>query len=717
MLNVGKKEIAIAVSYFFLSIALFWPILAGYMPGKGEEAYVQAWEVWWNAYKGKANETAPFTTYVFYPVGEKTSIILLPVYQVASALIAMGMNVNQATGTIFLLGMFFSAVAAYALIYYLTKSRLAAFAGGFLFAFSPIHSLQGMGLLQYSNIEFLPLSLLFIIKLANEKKKKYAIYSGIALAFSSIFGGGALFTINLLCILVFAIYLAISIAKKQAFEKEFAKWVGVILAIGIIASLPVMLIQNSLDNSYLQFTNRTAYAQANSANFLSFFDPSTTNQLLGGIADKEIYLQNEANTVAYLGYTAIAVSAYALYNDRRKKEPNALPFLVTFLLSLWLSLGPYLSIGSVNTEIPGIYLLYEHLPIISNVLKPEKFGLLSSLMLAVLFSYGIKDLQNTKGLENKSKYYLIGFILLLAFAEYMPAVANPAKSGAYSSIPIAYYELGKVPGKSTILMLPATPDIWTENLSMRYYYPSLELYYQTALEKPIIGGYSQQENASQWFSLENIPLVVSASYLQAGQGLVYLSPIIENYTNASKLLLYLYNTTFIVVIRKAYTTNELDLLLSYLVSTFGNPVYEDNSTVVFSTARAIEAMHNVTTAYTPVMVYSNASVWNPGWSICNDCNASFNNAWWGAYPAFIEIYAERPETLTASMKIMANAPNSKITLFFDGKQVSNLTLNESPVNFSIALNATQGINPLVFLPVNRTQMIALENFTISKNGK
>jgi len=68
----------------------------------------------------------------------------------------------------------------YMLAYHFTKHRAASFVAGFIYSFSPIHTIQAFGHLQFTNIEFIPLFLLLFVKMIEEKKHKYAVFAAVS---------------------------------------------------------------------------------------------------------------------------------------------------------------------------------------------------------------------------------------------------------------------------------------------------------------------------------------------------------------------------------------------------------------------------------------------------------------------------------------------------------------------------------------------------------
>ncbi|MGC8671677.1 MAG: hypothetical protein ACP5TJ_02180, partial [Candidatus Micrarchaeia archaeon] len=165
--------------------------------------------------------------------------------------------------------------------------------------------------------------------------------------------------------------------------------------------------------------------------------------------------------------------------------------------------------------------------------------------------------------------------------------------------------------------------------------------------------------------------------------------------------------------------SELENLSSYLYSVFGAPVYESNTTIIFSTVQALKNVSKTTVAYSPVLVDSYASVWQPGWLICSNpvtCNSTFQSMWWGVNPAFVEIYAPKQENLTIRMNAMSYGTTASEYIYFDDRVIRLLQLSPTPSSVIMNVTAMPGINPLVFEPVSNYQNFGVRNLTVSLQG-
>ncbi|MDE1850974.1 MAG: hypothetical protein KGH54_04255, partial [Candidatus Micrarchaeota archaeon] len=232
----------------------------------------------------------------------------------------------------------------------------------------------------------------------------------------------------------------------------------------------------------------------------------------------------------------------------------------------------------------------------------------------------------------------------------------------------------------------------------------LSMYYQTASHKPIISGYTSRVNETELLPSLTMPLTVGASYLQSGQGFVYPSPIIENYTNVTLFWMVNYKSAFVSIIRQAYSTSELTTLGSYLVSVFGLPSYQDNTTIVFST-------QNATSHFRPQIVSYTAGTWASGYNLCANqfsCNATFGSLWWGPNVRAIDIYSANDTTVNMNFSAASYTQSSAPLIFYlnsPTNQVASFNLNAHVNGYSATLSLSKGINQLFLVTANNTAAV------------
>jgi hypothetical protein len=727
---IESKRIYALVLFTYLAISLimFWNVTAGIthvVPGS-EDAFQSLWNLWWVPYSVFTLHQSPYhTSLLYYPIGSNLiSQTMTPLSGILTAplqLISLAFTYNFLFFASFALGGLFMFMLAF----YLTKNNYASFIAGLIFAFSPMHIAHAYSQLQWGIIEFIPLYILCFILMVRTKERKYALLSGLSFVLLTFMGDIeqgiiiVLFTILSLIVLLF-------IDRKEILNKKTYINVGILIA-------SILVIGSPFFAAMLPYLNSGAIGQANqlsdvahnmlySDTILSYLLPSYYNGIFHGIS-KTYYNQsygltyngaqynpNPTEKTAYLGYSILFLVIIGLYYGYKKdKLKTNYYWIIIGVLFFLLSLGPYIQLANSPTPIPSLYMLYRDIPLFNLAREPGRFDVIVTVCLAIFAAMGFDHLEK----NNRSKNAFILAILFsgLILIEYngMPlshAFANSLVGG--TSIPKAYYEIGKIQGNFSTLVLPALPDPYTTS----FLYPSMATYYQTATHKPLIGGYTTRVNSSQELSLENVPLVVSASYLQSGSGLVFPYPILENYTNLTMLWLSLYNTRFVSVIRNAYSVQQQEQLLSYLVNTFGNESYQDQNTTVF-TVSSTEEQHalNSTLAYT-------VGSWIPGFDMCSSpyvCNQTLSNMWWGNNVRGMMIYTPKSSAFRLNLTAMNYLYSSPLYVYLGNSEAGVFNVTAQPENYSIVLNLTAGFNPVAFYQQNNSSInFGLQNITISK---
>ncbi|VVB77264.1 Uncharacterised protein [uncultured archaeon] len=716
----------VALAYLAISCVFFWPVIANItsvLPGTGGDVYQSVWELWWVPFSLFTLHSSPYvTSYIYQPVvANLATQTMAPIAGLVSA-IFQPIGTAFSFNVIFLLGFVLSGLFTYLLAFHLTKNRMAAFLAGFIFAFSPIHTIQSFGHLQFTNIEFIPLFLLFFIKMVEDRKPSDAIFAGLSFVLLAFMGDIEQALMTAMVVFFMLVYLLLTKHNRSKilnlkFLIAFGGMIGIVLLAGSPFIIGIVMAFNSSTLSTVNAQATTAYNVLYSPDLLSFFIPSSMNGLLAFAAAPlaSINAPAPAERTVYAGYTVLALAIIGLvysFKDKFKETGIlALP-LVFFLL---LSIGPYLQVGGTlptynyttgTGGIPGLYLAYHQIPFFNVLREPGRFDIVIELLLGLLAAFGLAKVEHllTKekhaqpSLNPNLKYYVFAVFLALVVIEYNSLPFSQGAIGAsYSSASVskAYYEIAQLSGNYSVLVLPALQNF---SGKLPQLYPGKALYYQTVFEKPLVGGYATRSNDTQVFSMMDLPLAVSASYLESGQGLVYASPIVENYTDASLLLLGAYNVAFVTVEKQAYNQSQLELVVSYLASMFGRPVYIDNATEVFSTYNATRAAGKKVTAYTPVYMGSQYSLWQPGWILCgsHQCNDTVSRTWFSVNPAYITLYAPNYTKVSMNMQAVSPVGQKSVYVFFNRNQPRVLNLTQSVQNITLNFTASPGLNQIIF---------------------
>ncbi|MEM3838998.1 MAG: hypothetical protein QXF01_00240 [Candidatus Micrarchaeaceae archaeon] len=730
----------VLLAYALVTLVMFWYVtinINSAVAGFGGDVYQTMWDLWWAPYSVFYLHSNPyFTNILFYPIGANLATQdLSPLAGIMSApLQAIGLPF--AYNVIFMLGFVLSGLFAFMLLMQLTGNKYASFIGSLVFAFSPMHTAQAIGHLNWASIEFVPLFLLLFMLMVKEKKLRYSIGCAITFLLLVFFGdpqqGLMLSVFVALLALVYMILRRKESLKllDRKLALNFAAMVAIVAVLGSPFFIPIFeaMLSPTMQASISQLSglsNQLLYSN----NLLSFFLPSYYNgifhslsklyfnSIYGLVYNNQAYKPDVTEKVSYLGYSVIFLALAAVYIDLKKHRlRNTALWIVLFLIFAWLSLGPLVQVSGAVTPIPGIYELYSHIPVLNIIREPGRFDMMATLCLAVLAAMGFAYITEGRDKKSKMAFTLAFFALIMVEYNAMPLSSSFAASiTSNATIPKAYHQIGQLQGNFTVLTLPIVID---NNLSSPELYPALAMYYDTAMNgKPIVGGYTSRENATQIQASEAIPLASAAAYLEQGYGLVYPSPVLGNFTNDTLLWLAIYNTQFITVTRSAYSIPEQKVLYNYLYDVFGTPLYISNSTFVFGTKNAV--LKNEGRAFTAYSV----GTWIPGYEFCNGyaCNASFGTLWWGSNERGITIYAPNASRVTMNMTAEAAFNNTVLYYYLNQQQLGELRLRNVTSNYSISFNVSAGLSQLVLFAQNSTALpsqylgYGIKNITFSED--
>ena len=702
--------------YLLISLVMFWQVsvnLFSYVVNGHGDVYQSLFNLWWVPYSTFTLHQSPYlTNYLFYPVGANlVTQTLTPLAGLFTAPIQfMGMAFTY--NLLFFSSFALSGIFMFALANYFVKNKYAAFIAGLIFAFSPMHISQSYGHLDWTIVEWVPLFLYFYVRTINERKTRYALFAALSFVLLSFMGDLEQGIMVVFATIIFTI-LYLIFERAKLLDKQAIKNLALFIVFTLILSLPfIALILPGLSTSVISTAQQNSGVISSmqwSNNLLSFFLPSYYNgifhfaslsymkQLYALTYQGVSYQMNVGERVSYIGYSVLALVLIAIYSDYRKNRMRNVAIWAIFgLVFAWLSLGPYLQIGSTVTGIPTLYSLYRLIPIFNIIREPGRFDLIFTISLAVLAAFGFQHITQDK--DKKSALRLLVIVSALILIEYN----GTPLSGQFASqtitptaIPIAYSQLSNIPGNFSVLVLPILPNYSDDPAQ----YSGLATYYVSAMKKPIIGGYTSRSNSTQLISVSAVPLAQIAQYLEVGYGLVYPSPINENYSNLTLLWLANYNTAFIAIQLSAYNLSNQQYLLSYISSIFGSPVYLNSSTrtAVFSTENAI--MHNA--AKSPI-AYTIGN-WTPGASlVCNNpytaCNQTLASMWWGSNPRAIVLMSPKTQKLVLRFNAisLSNSNSTDLGVYLGTTKVTQVPVYDREASYSINITAPSGYSEVAF---------------------
>lgn len=687
--KIKRKHVIAGLIYLMIGLIIFLPITANMqsvVPGTGGDVYTNMWGIWWASYTTFVTHgNLWFTHLIFWPVGDNVAYFTFaPIAAILTAPF-QAVSVAFAYDVIFFLGFLISGIGMFVLADYITKNSYAAFIAGIIFSYSAFHVAAAMGHLDWMIIGWVPLALYFFIRMVkDERKYLYAVGLAVSLVFAIFMGDveQGILTVVLLFV-TFVCYLLYSHTRKLVLARRFWYAIGIsVIATLVLGSWGLIPLAHGYlapggaanVNSRNTLSNDAEW----SSPILSFFLPSPYNGLLHNLSVgyAGIYSVDPNERIAYVGWAAIILLAIGIW----KNFKAARLWIILAVFFGWMVLGPYIQWGPyVSQGIPGIYYAYHFIPGFGVLQEADRFFVAFSVAISMLAAFGMKFIIERFQHADRARMLKVGTVAAFGifFVFESAGFVTPAFAPlvtTHISVPSFYSDISRYAGNFSVLQLPV---LINNNLK----YPDLAsgqaTFYTSASHKPIVGGYGGRFNTSQQLTLYAIPLVIATSNLQQTGNFTYSSPVLENYTAESILSLYNYQTAFVVINTDVLNTTQIQTLEPYVAGAFGSPVYQDNQTIAFSTASAINS-----SIFRQYVGYPLATDWA---EFSAFINGTTTDLWAPINPGLVSVFAPYANATNLQYKIYSSAPsyiNTTISFSAVAVQGSSTLVVETPTSSS-----------------------------------
>jgi hypothetical protein len=449
--------------YLLLTLGLTYPLVTQFsraIPGDGFDGWQNYWNLWWVRTALLEQHTHPwFTHLLYYPTGVGllfhtlnafNGFITLPIELVFGLLPAY----NAAVVFSFALGGF----GAYLLARYVLgpgSSRLAAFAAGIIFTFSPFHIAHLLGHMQVISLEWVPFYALYLLravqggaeagswKLEAAKAPRPAWRDALMAAFFLALIALCDWYYVLYCLIFTAVVLVWAIGRRG--DRRSARLlpgtqapphlrtlaaVAAIWLVWAVVLSPVLvpMLREAGQSKFM--VPDPAQSRTLSADLLAFVTPQEFHPLWGQWAQArgKIFTASASEHQVFAGFTVLALAVLGVWGGRKRRSTRSsvglwLAALVTFVV---LALGPVLHSGGQTALLPGgaeIPLPYAWLvrvvPFMDISRSVSRFDAMVMLALGVLAAIGLDWLVGTlRG--GRGRVVASAAIALIVF-EFLPA--------------------------------------------------------------------------------------------------------------------------------------------------------------------------------------------------------------------------------------------------------------------------------------------------------
>jgi hypothetical protein len=434
--------------------------------------YAFLWQLRWFSTALLDLRISPFhTPDLNYPDG--ASLLLNPTTLYNTALfipLQRFFSVLTSYNLLVLASFWLSALSSYALVFALTGSRSASFAGGFIYAFSSFHFGHALGHLSTLSIQWIPLFLLYLLKALRTHRSRH---TGLAALF---------FILSALCCWHFFLCCGLLLGWTVLFLSlpwRGAESLRVLRDGAVILCIPLALLSPLLVPMMLEAAREVSVSGHPPAQYpadlVSFLVPNFTSTI--GMLFAPVWLRFRANPIEsslYIGYAVIGLSLWGVLRGARRRLAYWLCTLAVFFI---LSLGPFLNVLGKELPVPLPYaILHRLVPFASVAGVPARFHAVSLACLAVLCGYGVKgalgDLRASRSGTLRRTGSAVGaaslFLLLLVEHLHVPMFV------AEHRVPSFYASLGQDPETYALVDFTARGKA---------------LFCQSVHRKKLVGGY------------------------------------------------------------------------------------------------------------------------------------------------------------------------------------------------------------------------------------
>jgi hypothetical protein len=362
---------------------------------------------------------------------------------------------------------------------YLAKSRLAAFAAGYLFTFSHYHIMRSQGHLNLFTMEGIPLYIYFLYRLREKPSWKYVAGAAAAMAYT---GYADLYYI--LYLFLFTILFMASSALQRATWAFFKH----LIFMGIIGTIALTPLIAPLLHQKLTTTDHEVYGHdplIYSADVQSFFIPGMYSLYRNQTAAYWNRWTGTGESQSYIGYGLLALALLTIFKRNRNTEVRFWTAVATVFFVI--SLGPYLHVaGTMYRTIPLPYLRIMDIPLLSIGGIATRFAVIGLMSLTVLAAMALARIQ----LRFACGALISAGLFVLVAIELLPA---PIRTSPIA-VPDFYRTLAQDTAQFAIVDLSEAP--------------AKVMYYQTIHHKPLVGGYTSRPTVPTQKFLRETPVLM-----------------------------------------------------------------------------------------------------------------------------------------------------------------------------------------------------------------
>jgi hypothetical protein len=362
-----REAVLAALVFLFATVLFTWPLAARVSDGLGDvwDAKFNAWILHWDFHQTLRDPLHLFDANIFHPARYALAFSenLYGAALFGFLPLAAGASTLATYNVLFLLGMFLSAMAAWALSVHVTGDASASLLAGVVYAFVPWRLAQ-VTHLQYQWGAFLALLILFLLKYLDSGRRRDLALFALFFAWNAVTNVHyAVFSAVAVCVLLGYEWLA---SGTPVFGRV-AAGVGAALAAAVLV-LPFYVPYAKASRLY-GMSRGLDEIEAFSGRPIDFLTAGPQNKLYAPLTQK----LGQAEGDFFPGLAVAALATAALMRGRkgipsgrpevsegRRRAARALDVLAAAGLALWvcLKLASWDHLGPVRLRDPGRILVF-----------------------------------------------------------------------------------------------------------------------------------------------------------------------------------------------------------------------------------------------------------------------------------------------------------------------------------------------------------------------
>jgi len=462
-----------------LAVLLFhnaWAAPASRTVGVRGDADATIWYHAWARWAVAHGVSPVLSDHLNYPAGINLAWqTSQPLTGWASWPIAAGAGPYAAYDVVATVALALSAWCCYVAIRRWVPSRLAAFCGALLYGFSPYMAAHSLGHLNLTNALVPPLMLLALDEvLVRQRRSPWRAGAVLGLlAVLQLFVAEELLATEALMALFGVAVLALLHRDAGALRRRAGHVLRALAAAAVVLLVcgGWLLVVQFTGPHHLGGTFQHPGGFSN--DLLQFAVPTSIQQVFPPPADRLVphFTGNLSEQTGYLGLPLLLILAHTVWRFRAVRWVQVVALLL--VVAAVLSMGPTLHVRGVSTHIPLPWVVFEHTPVLSNVI-PSRVMLYGYLMAALLLALFVAHLRQMRGV----RVAVGGLVLVAAAVLLLPRLDYPASAHDDPPFFLSGGDVSRIPEGAAVLVAPyvargddVDPEAWQVRSDMRFRMP------------------------------------------------------------------------------------------------------------------------------------------------------------------------------------------------------------------------------------------------------